>query len=212
VAIGRDGTPFVTSNGNSKVVVLRPDGTPMPSSPISGGGLDRPMGIAADSRGYMWVSNSGKIIAPCTGEEAEEGLAAGSVTLIKPDGRLASRQPFSDGGLVTPWGIAVDGDDHVWVANFGGKRVAELCGTRAGLCPPGKRRTGAPISPAGSGYGFDGLVRSTGVAIDPSGNVWLTNNWKSAPVQTNPGGYQIVAFIGLATPIKTPLIGLPQRP
>ena len=39
-----------------------------------------------------------------------------------------------------------------------------------------------------SGYGFDGLVRNTGVAVDLSGNVWLANNWKNVPIQTNPGG------------------------
>jgi hypothetical protein len=48
------------------------------------------------------------------------------------------------------------------------------------------------------------------VQIDPSGNVWLTNNWLTIPVQTNPGGRSVVVFIGLATPVKTPLIGPPQ--
>jgi hypothetical protein len=56
------------------------------------------------------------------------------------------------------------------------------------------------------------LTRDTGIAIDPSGNVWLANNWKNVPIQTNPGGYQIVAYLGVAAPIKTPLIGPPERP
>ena len=79
-------------------------------------------------------------------------------------------------------------------------------------CPAGKRRTGASISPRRTGYGFNGLVRNTGVAIDPSGNVWLANNWKNVPIQTNPGGYQIVAYLGLAAPVKTPLVGEPEQP
>ena len=43
--------------------------------------------------------------------------------------------------------------------------------------------------------------------------MWLTNNWKNEfnPLG-NPGGYEIVAFIGLAPPIATPLIGPPRRP
>lgn len=36
------------------------------------------------------------------------------------------------------------------------------------------------------------------------------NSW--APVQTNPGGNGMVEFIGLAAPVKTPVIGPPQRP
>ena len=104
----------------------------------------------------------------------------------------------------------MDGQDKVWIANFGGKRLSVVCGSRPANCPPGKR-TGQAISPS-TGYGFDGLVRNTGLQVDPSGNVWVANNWKSYPVPSrNPGGYQLVAFIGLAAPIKTPLIG-PPRP
>ena len=79
-------------------------------------------------------------------------------------------------------------------------------------CPPGKR-TGDAISPD-TGYGSDALVRNTGVQIDPSGNVWLTNNWIQDAFffQTNPGGHELVVFIGLAAPIKTPLIGPPSTP
>jgi hypothetical protein len=45
-------------------------------------------------------------------------------------------------------------------------------------------------------------VRNTGVAIDPSGNVWLANNWKEVPLPPNPGGYQIVAYVGVAAPVQ----------
>ena len=65
------------------------------------------------------------------------------------------------------------------------------------------------ISPE-TGYSFTGLVRNTGVSIDPSGNVWLTNNWLEDPVQTNPGGREVVVFLGLAKPVMTPLLGYPR--
>ena len=45
-------------------------------------------------------------------------------------------------------------------------------------------------------------MRVTAVQIDPSGNVWATNNWKAIPVQTNPGGYQVVVYVGLAAPVQ----------
>jgi hypothetical protein len=165
----------------------------------------------------MWVSNSKWVVAPCTNKvpakqaSEEAGKGGGDITLIKPNGKIASDQPIKS-GVVNPWGITVDGEDNVWVANFSGQRLTELCGTDPRNCPPGKRRTGAPISPERTGYGFDGLVRNTGVMVDPSGNVWLANNWKRVPVQTNPGGYQIVAYLGLAAPVKSPQIGPPERP
>jgi hypothetical protein len=214
-AVNAQGDVFVTGNSSNSVVELSPAGKAM--NLTGGGGMHLPMGIASDSNGYMWVSNSKWVVAPCPGKVAPKaveeklGKGGGTVTLLKPSGEPVGDDPISGGGLNNPWGIAVDGADQVWVANFGGRRLSELCGTEPRNCPPGRRRPGAAISPK-SGYGFDGLVRNTGVAIDPSGNVWLANNWKNAPVQTNPGGYQIVAYLGLAAPVRSPQIGPPGQP
>ena len=213
-AVDAQGHTFITGNASNSVAELSPSGEPVRM--ISGGGLHLPLGVVADGNGYVWVSNSRWVVAPCPGvrpaKEVEEDMpkGGGNVTLIKPNGKAQPR-PITAGGLHNPWGITVDGDDHVWVANFGGKRLTELCGSDTSACPPGKRKIGGAISPA-SGYGFDGLVRNTGVIVDPSGNVWLANNWKDVPIQTNPGGYQIVAYLGLAAPVKSPAIGPPQRP
>jgi hypothetical protein len=210
-AVDAEGDIFVTGNSSDSVAKLGPSGEVL--SLVTGGGLHLPLGIAGDTNGYMWVSNSKWVIAPCPGGPAVSGPGdgGGDVTLIKPNGKVAPGNPIEGAGLDNPWGIAVDAADNVWVANFGGQRLSELCGTEPRNCPPGKRTTGAAISPK-SGYGFDGLVRNTGVAIDPSGNVWLANNWKNVPIQTNPGGYQIVAYLGLAAPTAAPQIGPPQRP
>lgn len=211
IALNGAGDAFVTGNGNSKVAILGPDGKPTSRSPVSGGGLHKPLGIAADSRGNMWVANSNKIDLPCRPAGENQGLKHGTVTMIRSNGALARKQSIEGGGMTVPWGIAVDGNDNVWVANFGGQRLTEICGIRPRRCPPGTA-TGRPVSPERTGYGFDGLVRNTGVAIDPSGNVWLANNWKTVPFPENPGGYEVVAFLGLAGPLKTPLIGPPQQP
>lgn len=208
IAFNGQGQAFVTGNGSSQVEVLNPDGSPAFAQPISGGGLSWPLGIAADTRGNMWVANSGAVDLTCP----EGGVVQGtpSVTFITSAG-VARTTPFTGGGLTEPWGIAVDGHDNVWVANFKGQRVAELCGMETRNCPLGTQ-TGQQISPAGTGYGFDGFTRNTGIQIDPSGNVWIANNWKRFPIpDANPGGYQMVVFIGVAGPIRTPLIG-PPRP
>jgi len=149
----------------------------------------------------------------------------GDVSMVRPDGTVLP--PF-DGGksIVGPWGIAVDGNDTVWVANFGfpfdlahpdtapeweaPNRVSHFCGVDTAKCPPTKRGVGKAISPDGTGYTSDALDRNTGIAIDPSGNVWLTNNWKPTPLVNNPGGNSIAVLIGVAAPSKTPLIGTPQ--
>jgi hypothetical protein len=98
------------------------------------------------------------------------------------------------------------------VANFTGRRgrISAFCGARTSNCPLGLR-TGDPISPR-AGYTSDALERNTGIVIDTAGNVWVANNWRKIPVQTNPGGHSVVEFIGLAAPVKTPLLGPPQQP
>jgi hypothetical protein len=207
IAFNGRGQGFVTGNGNSRVAMLNPDGSPALSHPILGGGLSAPLGIAADSAGNMWVANTGKVSVTCPTGGLVRGKA--SVTLIDSNG-VPHPRPFTGGGLIEPWGIAVDGHDNVWVSNFNGQRVAELCGIDRTNCPPGIR-TGQQISPARTGYGFGGLSRNTGIQIDPSGNVWIADNWKNHPIPSaNPGSYYMVVYIGVAGPIRTPLIGPPQ--
>jgi hypothetical protein len=142
----------------------------------------------------------------------------GDVSMVKPDGTVLP--PF-DGGksIVGPWGIAIDGNDNVWVANAFGRSVTHLCGARPGNCPPGMK-TGDPISPPSGHIG--GLQIITDVAIDPAGNLWVANNWdrpdegfKKAPelaLSTRFGGNGTVVFFGLAKPVKTPLIGPVRAP
>lgn len=226
IAIDHRGAAWVTFNGGNAVVIISLDGGRIRTRTIPNRKADdidkahfrQPMGIASDSKGNMWVANSGIIQIPCPGDGSAfpPGERGGSVTLIHADGRVAPRAPFTGGGLALPWGIAVDGNDNVWVANFGGgadeggsllSRLSLLCGTNPRNCPPG-HRTGDPISPA-TGYTSDALDRVTGLAIDPSGNVWAVDNWKFDAQQNNPAGEAIVALLGLAGPLQTPLIGPP---
>ncbi len=212
IVIDADGDGWVSDNLNGCVFELAPDGTLL-TGPICGNGIALPLGIAIDSQGNLWVSNSATIVVPCPGDP-DQGYGPltpdplnSSVTQIAPDGTIVDT--YQGGGLAIPWGIAVDGDDNVWVADFASQRLSELCGANPANCPPG-HVTGQPIAPMG--YPSDALVRNTAVTIDPSGNVWVCNNWLMDPVQTNPGGDGMVVFIGLASPVKAPLIGPPQRP
>jgi len=151
--------------------------------------------------------------------EILQEFPGGDVSMVRPDGTVLP--PF-DGGknIVGPWGIAIDGNDNVWVANATGRSVTQLCGARPENCPLGKK-TGASISPPG-GY-IGGLQILTDLAVDPAGNVWVANNWdmpqqvgfKEVPppaLSTRFGGNGTVVFFGLAKPVRTPLIGPPRQP
>ena len=157
------------------------------------------------------------------GEEAEGWInlweiltkyPSGDVSMIRPDGTVLP--PFdSDKSFNGPWGVAIDGNDDVWVANGAGHSIIQLCGVRTETCPSGFN-TGDPISPP-SGY-VGGLQIITDVDIDPAGNLWVANNWdlperagfQEVPpevISTRWGGNGTVVFFGLAKPVRTPLIG-----
>jgi len=191
----------------------------------SNGLLSLPMGISTDSRGNMWVSNSDAVDVPCVTQFAPMESTDPSVVLFPADGSPPMK--VTDGGMSVPWGNVVDGNDTVWVFNFGrnptididdgtiwpNTGVSQFCGADPSECPPGKD-TGDPISPAVTGYDSDALDRVTGGGGDRSGNLWLMNNWKkNGPLEpvflTNPGGNSFVIVPGAAAPIVTPLIGPP---
>ena len=214
VAQSTTGTVWVTANEGHEIFAFTTDGEQVPGSPFGDSTtFDHPLGVASDGLGNVWVANSDVVNIPCApGEDLEApsgpGLA-GSVSLVGPDGSI---QQFEGAGLTIPWGIAVDGDDNVWVANFGQQRLSYLCGANPATCPSGE--VGAPLSPAGTGFAFDGLQRNTGVQVDGSGNVWLANNWDEIPTDglADPFGDGLVVVLGVAAPIAMPLIGWPQQP
>src|SRR5499426_1871913 len=144
----------------------------------------------------------------------------GSVTLLRPDGMQYPGSPFTGGGLPGPWAVVVDGNDNVWISNFAMPHspITQLCGARTENCPPGMK-TGDQISPPG-GYVGGGLQMQTDLAISPSGDVWVMNNWQdidscypnaSEALSTRCGGQGVVIFFGMAKPVRTPQIG-PARP
>ena len=87
--------------------------------------------------------------------------------------------------------IAIDGNGNVWAANSGANSLSEFSSA------------GTPLTPA-AGYAGDGLNGPLALAIDAAGNLWVINDTNSSS--------SVSEFIGLASPVKTPLLGLPQRP
>lgn len=97
--------------------------------------------VAVDFMGNAWIASQG----------------TDSVFAYSPDGEQLGE--FTGGGIDGPWGVAVDGEGNVWVANFGDLeagnvfdtgRVSKLCGANPSACPPGLE-LGDPISPE-TGY------------------------------------------------------------
>ena len=227
--IDGEGNLWITGNRSNSVYVVSPDGVLIDTIPGTYNGtavFSHPIGNTIDSQGNVWVANSDWLDAPCPTKDVLGHGDNPSVTMIQAkDRKPHPGSPFTGGGITLPWGVAVDGDDTVWVLNFGAKPphkpsdpptfedvptgIARLCGVQTKKCPPGMK-VGDPISPPLTGYQSDAIERITSGAIDPSGNIWITNNWKiKVDPNFNPGGNAVVIAVGAAAPLKTPLLGPP---
>ena len=205
VAIAADGSAWVVNGGG----LAGAHGSSVAKVALVNGVLEqrfrRPLGralkgVSLDSHGNAWVASEGD----------------GFVYALRPSGMQIGH--FNGGGMSHPWGLTVDGEDNIWVGNFGPLkppsnfvgRLTKLWGVNA---PPG-HNVGDPISPptgytvpsAGSevllhngvplyGYGqppgprcFIPMMRSTEVNIDQAGNLWFINNWKPAVAIDTIGG------------------------
>jgi streptogramin lyase len=135
-------------------------------------------GVAVDSGGNAWV-------ASYYGSSVSEVTYGGSVLI----------QNETVGGLNHPAGIVIDANQNIWTVNYRGESVTEIAGINA-------TTVGAAISPSG-GYGLDAsLLLPFGIAVDPSGNIWVTNFADN----------DLVMFFGLAAPTKTPALVVPTAP
>jgi sugar lactone lactonase YvrE len=174
IAVDANHNAWVASE-SSNLAKVSPDGTQITSINCCYGAD----GIAIDSGGYLWTSN----------------YYSNSVSLVTSSGSLISS--FTGGGLSQPHTIAVDGAGNVWVANFASNSITELSGSTS-------TTPGTILAPA-SGFGGDaGLDEPYGLAIDASGNVWVSN-FDATPTPGQQG--TLTQFVGLATPVKTPLLG-----
>jgi hypothetical protein len=118
--------------------------------------------------------------------------------------------------MVNGISMATDPGNHVWIANSGPTSLLLTLSefsTAVGS-------VGTALSPS-TGYGLDtGLATAypieniPGLIIDSTGSLWLPNTYQDQPGQEyfNDEYPFITVFVGLATPTKTPLLGLPQAP
>jgi hypothetical protein len=158
LAIDASGNLWVAnSSGYSgkSISEFSPTGTAIsPTAGYIGGGLSSPMSIAIDPGGNVWTANYG-------GNSLSEFNSSGIA--------LSPAAGITGGGLGNPVGIAIDSNSHVWVTNsttsagYVGNDISEF------------NAAGTALSPS-TGYTGGGLSDPSEIAIDISGNIWVSNN------------------------------------
>ena len=151
--------------------------------------------VAVDSAGMVWLADTQNSSA-----DPNDDDSSGAITLLASDGTIV-KDFITSGGITNPSHIAIDAGQNVWITNlhtnFRGatESISELAGSNSSS-------PGAALSPS-TGYGLDAnLNLPYGLAVDPSGNIWVSNSGKG----------NLVMFFGMGTPTKTPMPPTPQAP
>ena len=158
---------------------------------ITSGGLNAPRSLAIDAMGNVWVANSNNSLSefqPTYYYTTTSGQSYQSLYLTP-----VATTAYTGGGLnfngttsnTIP--IVFDGASNAWIANYNGKSISQFS------------NSGVALSPATTG--FPTSCPTNGVAVDGSGNVWVScdDNQNTTPIG-------IIKFVGLATPVDTPVL------
>jgi hypothetical protein len=194
-AIDANGDFWLTTETSFQIAKLTNTGTKVWSKTVN----QQPEFPAIDNNGTGWIP----------GYEADE------VYKITSAGTQTTLTSASTGAaLVFPFGAAVDGNGNVWITNRCGpgnvcgnvansRTLVEINGTgtngtiNTAISPPTNFLPEAQY-PATAGTFTAIMPDPLNVAIDPSGNIWITN-------YNNGGISSVTEIVGTAAPVTTPL-------
>jgi sugar lactone lactonase YvrE len=171
IAVSEAGDVWVSDPNDERIEEFTEAGEYVKS--IEGGveqPLREPRGLATDASGDVWVAD------PARGE-VDEYSQEGALLLQFSPGSGGS----TDGGASSPLGIALDADGNVWITDFYSDHVKEFTDRGEYL---------AQFGSEGSGVGeFEfSRYRVDDLAIDPEGDIWVTDHvrnrveqWKISP-------------------------------
>lgn len=133
--------------------------TPSVTIGSTGGSLDRPLSLAFDASGNLWVSNlnASTVVAYSPAQLAAGGSPTPSVTI--------SSDPTPS--LAQPYGLAFDASGDLWVANGGSPNTVVRFDAA-------QLSTGAP-TPAATIAASSLGGNPRGLAIDNSGALWVSD-------------------------------------
>jgi hypothetical protein len=172
-------------------------GTFVSSTGYTGSGMAYALRLAVDQGNHVWVANFGSSAAAAS--------AGTTVSELSNAGAAMTGSPFSLGTCVdttdtitysyAPFGIAVDGGNHIWTADAGGYGVSELDDNGNVLSPSCGYLGTIPAASTNA------MLYPEAVAIDEAGNVWVANyGYLSGSIEAT-----ITELVGAATPTLTPI-------
>ena len=219
------GNAYIPGSTSNNIVELSKTGAYQ--SQFSSTSVSTPLALVHDGTFNLWVANATGLyeFPDSTNGSGATPAASATITFSKGDrlavdsssniwstgrssnlayettsnGSPGSNSPYT---ISKPSGIAIDGLNTVFVASFVTKGGVYVIVNNALLSPytgfKGYRGTGSYV------------YQPAGVAVDPSGNVWVASTNNSAGTNSN----YVAEYIGLGAPTTTPILpgGFGSRP
>jgi hypothetical protein len=224
--VGTNYDPSITTGVGTSGATGNCNGTNFTIGQILQSQMANPVAFAFDRNNGAWLTNevhSGTGfdgITYITAPSDSTGAIPSSVTLVNgvasvvTGGSSGSTTTATDGTtLDVPEFMEVDGNNNVWIANNSRSGVAEASVNTSGTTPAITLLTpGQGSSVPGASYGIPfvhNTINSRVLAIDPSGNVWITN--EGATTYVNQSGTNtaldnsVTVIVGAAGPVVTPM-------
>jgi DNA-binding beta-propeller fold protein YncE len=124
--------------------------------------LSYPKGLAVDSKGYLWVANSGD----------------NNVLAFSPGYALQTADTITE-GISNPSGVAFDPLGNLWVANYGTSNGG--ANGSVSEYTAGKQITANSIT--------NDILGPQAIAVDGLGNVWVENDYVNVTIYDSPSGF-----------------------
>ena len=211
LAVDSFGNVLVANYNGGVVSKFSPAGVPASATGFPGTGLEDSYGIAIDGGDNVWVTNYESVTGANNHHE-------GSVSEFSSTGAELSGYGYTGGGIYSPLAVATDSTGAIWIANSqantaalladNGSAVSGSSGYGAPALPfpsavavdanhnawfavqSGAVKAGAArVTPAGVISIFScSCSDPAGIAIDLSGDVWITDYSESQVVELAPSG------------------------
>jgi hypothetical protein len=195
-----------TSSYFETISEFLPSGSAVFPAGITGGGINQSYGMALDSEDNVWIAN--EQTGPNSGQGDVAELSSSGATL---------ESGITGGGIDFPIAVAADSNGNVWFADYGDSTVTLLDSNGSAVSPAsgwGGSSLGFPVALAVDG-GHNAWVANqagelpvtkisadgsevtnfdcncngaSGVAIDESGNAWITNYYGNSVSAVNSCG------------------------
>lgn len=201
VAVGTDGSLYIADSHNNRIrkvtnntmTTLAGGGTASGNGPLvaTSVALSLPSAVAVAADGSVYIAD--------TNNHVVRKVSGSTITTVAGNGE----QMFAgDGGsavsasLDSPTGVAVDSAGNLYIADRLNQRIrmVNAAGQISTLAGSGTPTFSGSFSGDGASAAAASLARPTGVAVDPAGNVYVTDTNNNRLREVSQGG--IVTVVG----------------